>query len=60
MKVALGFGGITCECGWLCQGAYRDPEIAELPLVVICTNPECVNRGKKFRQPSIELEEIKP
>lgn len=42
-----------CECGWYVEVAMGGGSMK-------CTNPECPQYGKRFKFPTIELEEMLP
>lgn len=43
-----------CQCGWMLTDYLSTPTHHQY---LSCDNPSCLNYGKKFKRPTIELEE---
>ncbi len=56
MKVTAHIS-VQCECGWEMENTYLGEGFES---ALICKNSLCPNHGKKFKHPTIELEEINP
>jgi len=59
MKAIMNMS-FQCECGWYMLRQMNSPGGALTATDTIkCDNPDCLHHGKKFKTPTIELEEIK-